>query len=137
MAELITDYSVERDALLYVVSENGKPKGWRIDLLAEKLAESEEKLLSCSCCNGLLRDACLYEEELRCGVCIPEGVAWQPVKKIRNIVNQKMVICLLGLLICRLDFSLRNITRNDQKEIAFSQTLITTNILLLRKIIVL
>ena len=71
MAELITDYSVERDALFYVMNENGKPKGWRIDLLAEKI--SEEQLLSCSSCNGLLRDACFYEEELRCGLCIPDG----------------------------------------------------------------
>ena len=121
MAELITDYSVERDALLYVMSENSKPMGWRIDLLVEKI--SKEQLLSCSCCNGLLRDACFYEEELRCGLCIPERVAWQPVKKIRNIVNQKMAICLLGLLICWLDFSLE-ILPNDQKEIPFSQTLI-------------
>ena len=78
MAELITDYSVERDALLYVMSDC-KPKGWRTDLLAEKLGESEEKLLLCCSCNGLLRDACFYEEELRCGLCIPKGVAWQPV----------------------------------------------------------
>ena len=65
MAELITDYSVERDALLYVMSKDCKPKGWRKDLFAEKL--SEEELLLCSCCNGLLRDACLYGEELKCG----------------------------------------------------------------------
>ena len=77
MAELITDYSVERDALLYVMSEC-KPKGWRISLFVEKL--SEEELLLCSSCNGLLRDACVLEEELRCGVCIPEGIVWQPVK---------------------------------------------------------
>ena len=134
MAKLITDYSVERDALLYVMSENCKPKGWRTDLLVEKLPESEDQLLLCSCCNGLSRDACLYEEELRCGLCIPEGVAWLPVKKIRNLVIQKMVIRLLVLFICWLDFFIRNITRNDQKEIPFSWA---TNILLLRKIIVL
>ena len=91
MAELITDYSVERDALLYVMSDC-KPKGWRIDLLAEKLSESEEQLLLCSCCNGLSRDACFYQEELRYGLCIPEGVVWQPVKMNQKIVNQKMVI---------------------------------------------
>ena len=73
MAELIPDYPVERDALLYV----GSTKGWRVDLLVEKLSSKvEEKLLQCSSCNGLLRDACIYEEEFRCGVCIPEGVAW-------------------------------------------------------------
>ena len=106
MAELITDYSVERDALLYIMSDC-KPKGWRIDLLVEKLAESEEELLLCNCCNGLSRDACLYEEELRCGLCIPEGVAWLPVKKIQKLVIQKMVIyLLLGLLMCGETFSI-------------------------------
>ena len=100
MAEFITDYSVERDALLYVTSEDGSSKGWRVDLLVEKLSSKvEEKLLLCSCCNGLLRDACIYEEEFRCRVCIPEGVAWQPVKMNRTIVNEKMVICLLLLLV--------------------------------------
>ena len=68
-----------------------------IDLFVEKL--SEEKLLLCSCCNGVLRDACLYEEELRCGMCIPEGVAWLPVKMNSKIVNQKMVICLVLLIV--------------------------------------
>ena len=97
MAGLINDYSVERDALLYVMSENGKPKGWRTDLLVKKLSESEEQLLLCNCCNGLSRNACFYEEELRCGLCIAEGVAWLPVKKIRKLVIQKMVIYLLYL----------------------------------------
>ena len=96
MAELIPDYSVERDALLYVMSDC-KPKGWRIDLLVEKLSESEEQLLLCNSCNGLSRNACFYEEELRCGLCIAEGVAWLPVKKIRKLVIQKMVIYLLYL----------------------------------------
>ena len=85
MAELI---SVERDALLYVIRDC-KPKGWRVDLLTKKLFESEEQLLLCSCCNGLLKAACLYEEELRCGVCIPEGVAWQPVKMNRKLSTRK------------------------------------------------
>ena len=63
MAELIPDYPIERDALLYV----GSTKGWRVDLLVEKLSSKvEEKVLLCSSCGGLLRDACIYEEEFRC-----------------------------------------------------------------------
>ena len=96
MAEVIKEFS--EDTLLYVTSEDGSSKGWRVDLLVEKL--SEGKLLLCSCCHGLLRDACLFEEELRCGVCIPEGVAWLPVKMNRTIVNEKMVICLLLHYMC-------------------------------------
>ena len=96
MAKFITDYPVERDTLLYVMSDDCKAKGWKVDLLVEKLSSKvEEKVLLCSCCHGLLRDACFFEEELRCGVCIPEGVAWLPVKMNREIVNEKMVICLL------------------------------------------
>ena len=96
MAAILTDYLEARNALLYVRSEDGCCKGWRVDFLVEKLSSKvEEKLLLCSCCHGLLRDACLYEEELRCRVCIPEGVTWQPVKMNRNIVYEKMVICLL------------------------------------------
>ena len=52
MGELVTYSPVERDALLYVTREDESTKEWRVDLLVEKL-------LLCSCCNGLLRDACL------------------------------------------------------------------------------
>ena len=96
MAELRTDYPVDRDTLLYVTREDGSSKGWRVDLLVEKLSSKvEEKLLLCSSCSGLLRDACLCNGALRCQVCIPEGVAWQPVEMNREIVNEKMVSCLL------------------------------------------
>ena len=93
MAKLITDNPIERNALLFVTSGDVSLKGWRVDLLVEKL--SEGKLLLCSSCGGMLREACIYEEEFRCGVCIPEGVAWQPVKMNRTIVDEKMVIYLL------------------------------------------
>ena len=96
MAEIITDYPVERNALLYLMSEDCKPKGWRVDLLVEKL--SEERLLLCSCCNGLLRDACICNGAFMCQVCIPEGMAWQPVDMNRQIVNEKMVSFLLFYL---------------------------------------
>ena len=94
MTEVMKEFS--EGTLLYMTSEDGSSKEWRVDLLVEKLSSKVERnLLLCSCCNGLLRDACLFEEELRCGVCIPEGVAWLPVKMNRTIVNEKIVICLL------------------------------------------
>ena len=70
-----------------------------MDLLEEKLSSKlEEKLLLCSCCKGLLRDACLCKEELRCRVCIPEGIAWQPVKMNREIVyERKVIVCYTNL----------------------------------------
>ena len=95
MAELTLDYTVERDVLLYVTREDGS-KGWRVDLLVEKLSSKvEEKLLLCNSCSGLLRDACICNGVFMCQVCIPEGVAWQPVEMNREIVNEKMVSCLL------------------------------------------
>ncbi|KAI6661281.1 TNF receptor-associated factor 4-like [Oopsacas minuta] len=95
MAEKITD-SEGREDLVYIKTENGSYRGWRVDLLVENLSSKMElKLLLCSSCKGMLRDACLYEEELRCGVCIPEGVAWQPVKMNREIVSDKMISCPL------------------------------------------
>ena len=94
MAKFITDYPVERDALLYVMSEDCKPNGWRVDLLVEKLSSKlEEKVLLCSYCNGLLRDACLSNGSLMCQLCIPEDA--QPVGMNRELMNEKMVSCLL------------------------------------------
>ena len=87
MAELMTDYPIERDALLCVTSEDGSSKGWRVELLVENL--SEGKLLLCSSCRGLLRDACIHNGVFMCQVCIPEGIAWQPVEMNREIVNEK------------------------------------------------
>ena len=101
MAKLIIDYPVEIDALLYVMNEDCKPKGWRVDLLVEKLSSKlEEKVLLCSCCNGLLRDACLCNGALMCQVCIPEATVVQPVVMNREIVNEKMVSCLLLIYYC-------------------------------------
>ena len=90
MAEVIKEFSEK--TFLYVTSEDGSSKGWRIDLLVEKLSSKmEEKLLLCRCCNGMLRDACICNGALMCQVCIPEGTAWQPVLMNREIVNEKIV----------------------------------------------
>ena len=99
MAGMLTDYPLERDALLYVMSEDCKPKGWRVDLLVEKLSSKLEEKLLCSCCNGLLRDACVCNRACLCQVCIPEEIAWQPVEMNRSIVSEKMVSFLLCILL--------------------------------------
>ncbi|KAI6661218.1 TNF receptor-associated factor 4-like [Oopsacas minuta] len=95
MAEKLTD-SEGREDLVYIKTEDGSYRGWRVDLLIDPLSNKmEEKFLLCSTCKGMLRDACLYEGFLRCGVCIPEGVAWQPVIMNREIVSDKMISCPL------------------------------------------
>ena len=93
MAKLITDYPIETDVSLYVTSGDGTSKGWRVDLLEEKLSSKlEEKVLLCSSCKGLLRDACLCNGTFMCHVCIPEDTAWQPAEINREIVNERKVI---------------------------------------------
>ncbi|KAI6651575.1 hypothetical protein LOD99_5183 [Oopsacas minuta] len=83
MADMLDD-SEGREELVYVKTENGSYRGWRVELLVENLSSKvEEQLLLLNCCKGLLREACLYQGELRCGVYIPEGIPWQPVKMNR------------------------------------------------------
>ncbi|KAI6646450.1 TNF receptor-associated factor 4-like [Oopsacas minuta] len=83
--------------LVYVKTQEGDYRGWRVDLLVENLSgKVEEELLRCNICDGLLREACLFQGELRCRVCIPnEGVIWQPAKQNRVIVNDKKISCPL------------------------------------------
>ncbi|KAI6655964.1 TNF receptor-associated factor 6-like isoform X1 [Oopsacas minuta] len=89
-------YSEGREDLVHIKTEDGSYRGWRVDLLVENFSSKvEEKLLLCCSCRGLLREPCLYQEEVRCGVCIPVGVAWQPVQMNREIVNDKMISCPL------------------------------------------
>ncbi|KAI6658973.1 TNF receptor-associated factor 3 [Oopsacas minuta] len=101
MAEKLTD-SEGREDLVYIKTEDGSYRGWRVDLLIDNLSNKmEEKILLCSSCQGMLRDACIYEGDLKCGVCIPEGVAWQPVKMNRGIVSDKMISCPLKKRGCK------------------------------------
>ncbi|KAI6649496.1 hypothetical protein LOD99_11861 [Oopsacas minuta] len=61
--------------------------------MADKLIDSEgrENLVYIKTDAGSYRDACFYQGGVRCGVCIPEGVAWQPVIMNGEIVSDKML----------------------------------------------
>ena len=96
----------ETDALVYE-RLGGRDRGWRVELLVEQLTSKlEQQFLLCGYCSGLMRDACLLEkegkQELRCYVCIPEGVAWQPLELNRAAINEKLVsklfVCLFVCL---------------------------------------
>ena len=74
----------------------GRGGGWRVELLVEQLTSSvEQKFLLCGCCRGLMRDACVLENEgkqqLSCYVCIPQGVAWHQAQINRKAINEKIV----------------------------------------------
>ena len=94
MSELAGDME-EMTTLLYK-EVNGRDRGWKVELLVEQLTSKlEELFLICSYCNGLMRDACLLlkegEQELRCFVCIPEGVTWQHAQMNSEAVDEKLV----------------------------------------------
>ena len=87
--------SEEGEGSLYK-SCDGKDRGWRVELLAEPLlGRVEEKFLLCSYCRGLVREACQCEIDgkhvLRCRVCVPRSLAWQPASLTREAVNEKTV----------------------------------------------
>ena len=88
-------YSEDIEELVYKKLD-GSYRGWRVELLVEQITSNlEEKFLLCSYCSALMRDACLLEkegkQELRCLVCIPEDIPWQPVKMSRETINEKLV----------------------------------------------
>ena len=97
-----TESSEEIEGLVYKRLE-GRYRGWRVELLEGKLTSKvEEKFLLCSYCSGVMRDACLLEgegkQELRCLVCIPEGIAPlipEPALMSRESVNEKIVSAFL------------------------------------------
>ena len=98
MCALAVD-SEEIEGLVYKRLE-GRYRGWRVELLEEQLTNKlEKKFLLCSYCSGVVRDGCLLEregkQELRCFVCIPEGVAWQLGLMSREAVNEKIVSTFL------------------------------------------
>ena len=85
--------------LVYVRSTDGY-RGWRVDLLAEKLKGSlEEKFLLCRACGGLLREAngiiIERKQELRCFACNPFvvgfGQAYTPMNTNQDAVDRRIV----------------------------------------------
>ena len=73
--------------------------GWKKELLVEEIAtKSEEKLLQCTLCKGMLRDACVIivngKKEARCDVCVANDYAAGARKiaeLVRSVIDEKMV----------------------------------------------
>ena len=91
-AELVSD---NREELLFVRNEAGEYRGWKRELLVEKLTKVEEKYLLCRVCQGLLRKACLFEnqgeQETRCNLCLPENTAVDEAHMNQESVNERYV----------------------------------------------
>ena len=83
---------------MMLVQLAGRHGGWRAELCVTELNLSEEKLLVCSLCKGILREASVFEvegrQELRCAVCLPQDsdLSIQILLHIRNVVNEKQVL---------------------------------------------
>ena len=96
------------DELLFVKNSgiDGCYGGWKRELLIEKItSNAEERLLLCTLCKGMLRDACVFEvkfqkKEARCDLCIPREHQTELKKKaelIRSVIDEKLVIRTLNL----------------------------------------
>ena len=99
-----TESSEEIEGLVYKRLE-GRYRGWRVELLEEQLtSKEEEKFLLCSYCSGVMRDACLLKregkQELRCLVCIPEGMPCDTLEMNREVISEKMVSLFVSLFVC-------------------------------------
>ena len=78
--------------------------GWKKELLVEEIITiSEEKLLLCTLCKGMLRDACVVvvnqKKEARCDACIPRHYTADARKKaelVQSVIDEKLVIILRG-----------------------------------------
>ena len=80
---------------LIFVKLDGSYRGWRTELLVEEIAKVEQRLLLCKVCQGLLREASLFEnegkQELRCSLCLPKNVVTQKQFIIQESINEKTV----------------------------------------------
>ena len=89
-------FTHEVNCLLYVCGSGVEYKGWKQELLVEKIRNKlEEMFLLCNGCRGVLRDACMIErdgkQELRCSVCVPDNVYASVAQMNREAVNEKQV----------------------------------------------
>ena len=96
MAKLNPDLVTDRvKELLYVRNEDGEFRGWKRELLGGKLTKIEEKYILCKVCQGLLKEACLFdnegEQELRCHLCLPENTVRVEANLYQESVNEKCV----------------------------------------------
>lgn len=89
--------------LLFVSRQDGNVTrygGWKKELLVEDILSScEEKLLLCTLCEGVLRDACVVnldqKKQARCRYCLPANFRVYPRHKadlVRSVINERLVI---------------------------------------------
>ena len=98
-----SDTLQDTEELLFVSRQDGdvtKYGGWKLELLVEEIVSvSEQKLLLCTLCKGLLRDACVVtllpggKKQVRCQTCTPTLIVCDnnKIDIIRSVVDDRMV----------------------------------------------
>ena len=79
-------------------NNHGSYGGWKRGLLAEHISASEQKLLVCTFCNGLMRNACVVfinnNREPRCEACIPKKLknkGHTEAELVRSVIDERRV----------------------------------------------
>ncbi|KAI6649644.1 TNF receptor-associated factor 6-like isoform X13 [Oopsacas minuta] len=85
------------DNLLYI--QIGVYRGYKQDILTLKLSKLENKLLICTECNGIAREAVFCEGKTICTLCTA-GKPHEPNDDVRESVNGLNVICPLNYRGC-------------------------------------
>ena len=97
-----SDTLQDTEELLFISRQDGhvtRYGGWKIELLVEKIISvSEQKLLLCTLCKGMLRDACVItlegKKQARCNVCVPPDTIIDAINTadlIRSAIDDRMV----------------------------------------------
>ena len=103
-----SDTLQDTEELLFVSRQVGdvtRYGGWKIELLVEEIVSvSEQRLLLCTLCKGMLRDACVVtlegKKQPRCQTCIPffKSIGYNKVDIICSVVDDRTVIYVQYIL---------------------------------------
>ena len=82
---------------LYVKMYSRKAKycGYRRDYLIQNLTETEEELVVCKVCSGIMREASLSKGDTTCLVCSETPAKPNPVRMVQNYVSKLKIKCPL------------------------------------------
>ena len=98
-----------KQTLLLVKTREDVYGGYKPDLLADRLSRDDSKSYICTKCNGVMRKACLIEEQnLVCEVCVGNGRSMSMVKS-RKEIEELMAKCPLAGRGCIWKGSMREI----------------------------
>ena len=72
-----------------------KSTGYKKEYLDQELGVVEGELITCPCCEGIIRDAVISRGKISCEQCSTESLFMNPVGKVRNAVAMLRIKCPL------------------------------------------